>query len=105
MQQIKFRDADGYLIRRDAPEPQCRKRQLIFCPESGGLKAIEHCNKCPLFKGMNTDYINCESDKPNTPPAYYDQPWRPKEIEHKPKKDKENGNRTDKTAAGQRETD
>ncbi len=45
---------------------------LVYCPDSDGLKWIGNCEKCELFSGhQRYKGVKCESSKPNNPPAYY----------------------------------
>lgn len=45
---------------------------LVFCPETDGLRWIGHCEKCKLFNGHKLYHgVRCESTKPYKPPACF----------------------------------
>lgn len=45
---------------------------LVFCPETDGLRWIEHCERCELFRGHKRyQGVKCESTKPYNPPACF----------------------------------
>ena len=45
---------------------------IVFCPESDGLKWIGHCEKCELFSGHERyKGVRCESTKPYNQPRCY----------------------------------
>lgn len=45
---------------------------LVFCPETDGLRWIGHCITCEYFKGHQLyQGVKCESAKPYNPPAYF----------------------------------
>lgn len=66
MQVIEYRDKYGFLLGSDAA-----RRKLVYCPETKGLKHIEHCEKCKYFAGHEKSGLKCQSEQPNDPPRYY----------------------------------
>lgn len=82
MQVIPYRNKHGalynpgekpqYIPERKTTSGGYLVANLVFCPESGGLKWIGHCEKCTLFNGhQRYQGVRCESTKPYKPPRCY----------------------------------
>ena len=83
MQVIEYRNKKGELFKPEEKPYWLDDKQkhtsgglllanLVFCPETDGLRWIGHCEKCELFSGHKRYHgIKCESTKPNNPPAYF----------------------------------
>lgn len=81
MQVIEYRTKDGKLFKPGEKPYYVEGKKtsggylaanLVFCPETDGLRWIGHCEKCELFRGHKRyQGVKCESTKPNNPPAYF----------------------------------
>lgn len=81
---IPFRDIHGWLWQKVLTEVRFNdrgksyvlksypKKELIFCPETNGLRALIICNNCELrSKRKSKKGVICWSQSTKQPPQYY----------------------------------